>query len=155
MCHPFAVRHFHVRENRTERRFLWAAGVDAKKYFPRRFAQMTDAHLMKRLAIFRALDTKIIFSAAQAIPHGFYMGRDFCGRPVGIAVIGHHTAQVLEVLIFVFNRSLQPVFAVQIQHNPTLVKAVMALRKFSFYQKEKKVSSVSICSTGALSLRKW
>ena len=137
MCHPFAVRHFHIRENRAEGRVLRAAGVDAKGYFPRCFVQVTDAHLMERLAIFRVLDTEIIFSAAQAVPHGFYMGGDFRGRPVGIAVIRHHAAQVLEVLVFVFNRTFQPVFAVQIQHNPTLVKAVMAFGKFGFYQKGK------------------
>ena len=66
------------------------------------------------------------------------MGRDLRGRPVRIAVIGHHTAQVLKGLIFIFNRTLQPVFTVQIQHNPTLVKAVMAFRKFRFYHKGKK-----------------
>lgn len=137
MCQPFAVRYFHIRENRTEGRVLRTAGVDAKRNFPRCFIQVTNTHLMERLTVFRALDTEIIFSAAQAVPHGFYMGRDFRGRPVGIAVIGHHTAQMLKVLIFVFNRTFQLVFTVQIQHDTALVKTVMAFRKLCFYQKGK------------------
>ena len=64
MSHPFAVRHFHIRENRAEGGGLRAAGVDAKGYFPRGFAQVTDAHLMEHVAVFRTLDTEIIFSAA-------------------------------------------------------------------------------------------
>lgn len=64
MCHPFAVRHFHICENRAEGRVLRAAGVDTKGYFSHGFVQMTDAHLMECRSIFRALDTEIIFSAA-------------------------------------------------------------------------------------------
>ena len=52
MSHPFAVRHFHIRENRAEGGVLRAAGVDAKGYFPRGFAQVTDAHLMEHVAVF-------------------------------------------------------------------------------------------------------
>lgn len=34
MCHPFAVRHFHICKNRAEGRVLRAAGVNAKIFFP-------------------------------------------------------------------------------------------------------------------------
>ena len=43
---------------------------------------------------------------------------------------------MLEFLIFVFDRSFQPVLTVQIHHNPTLIKSVPAL-KFSFHRKGK------------------
>ena len=64
MCHPFAVCYFHIGESRAEGRVLRAAGVNAKGYFSLSFIQVTDAHLMESLTVFRALDAKIIFSAA-------------------------------------------------------------------------------------------
>ena len=47
MCQPLAFSQFHVRENRTERRILRTAGINAKTYFPLRFMQMANTHLME------------------------------------------------------------------------------------------------------------
>ena len=99
---------------------------------------MTYAHLGKMYAVGGAFNAVIILSAAQPVPHGFDGGIDFGGCPIGIAVVGNHTAQVLEGFIFIFDGCLQPVFAVQVHHNAALVKAALAF-KLGFYGEGEKL----------------
>ena len=64
MRHPFAIRHFHICKNRTERGILRTAGIDAKRNFPLCFIQVADTHLVEYLAVLRTLDAEIVFPAA-------------------------------------------------------------------------------------------
>ena len=52
-------------------------------------------------------------------------------------MVGDHASQMLEDFVFVFYRALQPVLTVQIENDPALVKAVMAVLKFRLYNKGK------------------
>lgn len=76
-----------VGKNSFKRRVFGAAGIYAKVNFVLGFKKMTYPHLMKSLSVPGIFYTKIIFSAAQSVPHGFYVGMYFCSCPVGISVI--------------------------------------------------------------------
>jgi len=123
---PSALGHGHVCERRLEGGILRAAGVYAEADRAFAVGHMTHAHLLENLAVFGAFDAVVVLAAAEAIPHGLDVRRDFGGRPVGIAVVGDDAAQMLEALIFVFDRALEPVFAVQIHHDAALVETVLA-----------------------------
>ena len=62
---------------------------------------MTDAHLAEVDPVGGALDAVVILPAAEAIPHRLDGSVNGGSRPVGVAVVGHHTAQVLKLLVFV------------------------------------------------------
>ena len=100
---------------------------------------MADAHLGENHAVGRALHAVIVLPAAEAIPHVFHLRRDRRGGPVGIAVVGDHGAQMLEGLVLIFHRGLQPVVRVQIHHDPALVKAVVAPGEIGLYHKGEKL----------------
>lgn len=70
-------------------------------------------------------------------------------------MVGDYASKMLKLLVFIFDGTLEPVFAVQIQNDTTLIKAMVALREIRLYHKRKNGSFVRICSNGALSLRKW
>ena len=76
-----------VGKNSFKRRVFGAAGIYAKVNFSLSFKKMTYPHLMKSLSVPGIFYTKIIFSAAQSVPHGFYAGMYFYSCPVGISVI--------------------------------------------------------------------
>ena len=82
MCQPFALCQLHVRENSTERRVLRAAGINAELKFTLCYVQMAHPHLVEDDTIFGSLDAEIILPAAEAIPHGFYAGRNLCCCPI-------------------------------------------------------------------------
>ena len=117
----------------AEGRILRAAGVDTKADFTIPLPHMAHPHLPEGDAIFRAFQTVVILSAAEAVPHGLYGGIQLRGSPVRVAQIGDHAAKMLEGFVFVFNGCLQPVFGVQIHDDSALVKAVLAL-KFGFHR---------------------
>ena len=94
---------------------------------------MADAHLTEHLSVGRALDTVVILAAGESIPHGFYIsGNSRCG-PVRVAIVRHYAAQMLKLVVLVFHRAFQPVLAVEIHHDATLVKTVMAACKISLH----------------------
>ena len=53
-------------------------------------------------------------------------------------MIRYHTAKVLKNFILVFNRSFEPIFAVQVHHNSALVKPMLTL-ELSFNCKREKL----------------
>lgn len=132
MCLPLAIRQFHMGEDCAERRIFRTAGVDTELNLTFGFMQVADAHLVELYAIRGTFYAKIILSAAQSIPHGFYLGRDLGGGPIRPTVIGDHAAQMLKLFVLVFDGTFQPVFAVQIQNHATLVKTVVAFGKLRF-----------------------
>ena len=94
---------------------------------------MTEPHLFKIDAVYRAFDAVIILASAQTVPHGFNRRVDYGRSPVGIAVVGHNAPEMLIFFVFVFDGALQPVFAVQIEDNPALIEAVVAFLEFCLY----------------------
>ena len=136
---PSAFGKFHVGEYCPERGIFRTAGIDAETDFIPGVKEMTDAHLMEDVPIFRAFDAEVVFSAAQTVPHGLYGCGNFGGGPVGISSIRDDAAEMLKKLVFILDGSLQPVFAVQVQHDAALIKAVLAFGKFGFYRKGKKL----------------
>ena len=82
---------------------------------------MADAHLAELLAIRGALDAVVILAARKTVPHGLHIGGDGRRGPVGVAVVSGYATQVLELLVLVFHRAFQPVLAVEIHHDATLV----------------------------------
>lgn len=90
---------------------------------------VADAHLGEVFAIQRTFDAIVVFTPGKAIPHGFYPGVDGCCGPVGIAAIGHDTAQMLELFVLVLNACFKPVLAVEIHDDAALVETVMAFGK--------------------------
>ena len=53
-------------------------------------------------------------------------------------MVGDYTSKMLKLLVFIFDGTLEPVFAVQIQNDTTLIKAMVALREIRLYHKRKK-----------------
>ena len=129
MRFPCAFCHLHIRKYSFKARLFRAAGIHTESDFSSAFPQMTDTHLAEALSVIRAFDAVIILSAAETIPHRFDACRDGGRCPVGVSVIGHHGAQVLEGFIFIFHRAFQPVLRIKIQNNTALIKTVMAVRK--------------------------
>lgn len=136
VCRPFTFRHFHVCKNRPERRIFRAAGINPKSNRTFRIPHMTNTHLLVCYTIIRTFNAIVIFPAAESIPHGLDRCIDFRCRPIRISVICHNTSQVLVLFVFILNRSLQPVFTVQIHDYATLVKSMFAF-KFCFYYEGK------------------
>ena len=128
MGQPFAFGQRHVGKDWLEGGLLGRAGIDAEADLTATLPHMADPHLREIFAVGGTLNAVIVLPAAEAIPHGLDGGIDGGGGPVGVAVVGHHTAQVLELLVFVFNRAFQPILAVQIHHNAALVEPVLALK---------------------------
>ena len=100
---------------------------------------MADAHLAELLTVGGALDAVVIFAAREAVPHGLHIGRNCRRGPVGVAIVGGYAAQMLKLLVFVFHRALQPVLAIEIYHDTTLVEAVMTLREVSLHHEAEKL----------------
>ena len=53
-------------------------------------------------------------------------------------MVGDYASKMLKLLVFIFDGTLEPVFAVQIQNDTTLIKAMVALREIRLYHKRKK-----------------
>ena len=130
MGFPPTVCYLHVCENCLKRGFLRGASVNTKPDFPVSLLHMTDPYLMKSFPIHGTFDTIIILSSAEAIPNRFHGSINFSCSPVRITMVGHYASKILKYVIFIFHRSLQPVFAIQIHNDTALVKSVMALLKF-------------------------
>ena len=130
---PLTFGHLHIRKYGGKGRVFRRAGIDAELNLSAALVHMADTHLIKMYAVGGALDTIVIFSSAETVPHGFDGRVNDCRRPVGVSVVGHDTAQVLELFIFVFDGAFHPVFAIQIHDNPALVKTMMAVRELGLY----------------------
>ena len=124
---PHALGDLHVREPGGEGRLLRGAGIDAERNLVSAGIHVADTHLAEVDAVAGALDAIVVIPAGEAVPHGLDVSRDGRSRPVGIAVVGGDAAQVLEFLVLIFDRALQPVVAVEVHHDTALVEPVMAL----------------------------
>ena len=133
MGQPFAFGQFHVRKDCLEGRILRGTGIDAKADPAAALPHMADTQLRKMRTVRGTFDAVIILPAAETVPHRLDGRVDGGGCPVGITVVGHHTAQMLKVLVFVFDGALQPVVTVQIHDDAALIKAVVAFLKGSLH----------------------
>ena len=70
MRRPLAFGQFHMGENCLERGIFRRAGVDAETDLSAALPHMADTHLWKMLAVSGTLDAVVIFTAAEAVPHG-------------------------------------------------------------------------------------
>ena len=138
MGFPLTCSKRQVRKNSFEGGILWRAGINAELDFVMPPIHMANAHLVKMDAIFRAFNTVIIFTAAEAVPHGFDRGRNGRSCPIRISAICYDTAQMLKVFVLIFNGAFQPVFTVQIHNNTALVEPMMALGKIGFHNEAEK-----------------
>lgn len=134
MGEPLAFRELHIRKGCRKRRVLGTARIDAKADRSVSVLHVTDAQLSKRLAVLGALDTVIVLMAAEAVPHRPNACIDLRRRPVGVTVVGDHTAEMAKPFVFVFDRSFEPVFAVKVHDDAALVKTVLAV-KMRLYRK--------------------
>ena len=132
---PGAFGDLHVREYGRERRLLGGTGIDTETDFIGPGIHVADTHLAEVFAVGGALDTIIIGPSGKTVPHGFDIGRNGCGGPIRVAVVGGHAAQVLKFLVFKFDRAFEPVVAVQVHHNTALVKALMTLGEVCLHHK--------------------
>ena len=132
---PLAFGQLHIGESCSERRLLWTASIDSELYLVLCLVDMAHSHLAELLAVVGTFYAEVILSATQAIPHCLHRGRNFGSSPIGIAVVGNNTAQMLEVIILVFNRTFQPVLTVKIQHHAALVETMMAFSKVGLHNK--------------------
>lgn len=137
MGFPLALHQLHVAEYCFKGRVLRRTGVNSKSNFFVAPEHMTYSHLGEMNPVAGTLNTVIVFSSAQTVPHGFYIRVNSRSGPVGISLICHNASKMLELFIFIFDRAFQSVFAVKIHNNATLVKTVMAFRKICFYHKAK------------------
>ena len=124
---PFAFGQLHIGKGCPERRILGAASIDAKANASAALPHMAHTHLLENNTVLRAFDQIIVLAAAESIPHGPDARIDLGGCPVGIAVVGYHAAQVLEAIVFIFDRGLEPVVAVKIHDNAALVKPALTI----------------------------
>ena len=94
---------------------------------------MADAHLAECDSVCRALDAIIIGAAGETVPHGLHIRRNGSCRPIRVSVVGGYASKLLELLIFIFNLTFEPVVAVKIHHYTALVKTMMALSEISLH----------------------
>jgi hypothetical protein len=94
---------------------------------------MADPHLRIMFPILGTLDAIVILSSAEAIPHDLDLCPYGSGSPVRIAMVCHDRAKMLEGFIFIFHRSLQPVFTVKVHDDAALIKAVVAFAEIRFH----------------------
>ena len=94
---------------------------------------VANPHLRKMYAIVGILNAVVVDSAREAIPHRFDLCRNSRGCPIGIAIVGNHATQMLKCFVFVLHTAFQPVFAIKIHYNATLVEAVVAVGEIRFY----------------------
>ena len=130
---PHALGNLHVGEDGGERRLLGGARIDAEADLLGCCRHVADAHLTEVHAIGGALDAVVVLAAGETVPHGLHIGGDGRRRPVGIAVVGDDAAQVLELVVLIFDGPLQPVLAVEVHHDTALVEAVVALREIGLH----------------------
>ena len=76
MGQPLALRELHMVKDSRKKRIFRAAGVDAKPDLARSLLHMAHPHLRKMLTILGAFNAVIILPTAEAVPHGFHLGRD-------------------------------------------------------------------------------
>ena len=62
----------HIREHCFETGVFRTAGINAKTNLSSAFPHMADSHLSEFYAIQRTFYAKVIFSAAEAVPHDFW-----------------------------------------------------------------------------------
>ena len=136
MCEPFAFCYFHISEGCFEGWIFRAASIDTEGDFTTTLIKMTDSHLREFFAVGWALDAIVILTAAQAIPHLFDVGGDFCSCPIGVAIVGYNAAKSLYLLVFIFNRCFQPTITIMIQNDSALIISCFCF-KCSFYNKGK------------------
>ena len=128
MRFPKAFAEGKVGKCSAEGGILRAARIDAEGDLARRGGHMADAHLAEADAVRRAFDAKIVLAAAEAVPHALDRGVDGRRRPVGVPAHSHDAAEVLELLVLIFDRGFKPVFAVDVQRDAALVKALLAFK---------------------------
>ena len=92
MGEPFAFRDFHFCECGVKGGILWAAGVNAELDFVGGAGHVANSHLREVHSVNGILDAEIILAPAKAIPHGFYIGGNRGGCPVGIAHVGDNAS---------------------------------------------------------------
>ncbi len=130
---PGAFGNLHVGEDGGERRLLGRAGIDSEADQVSTFIDVADAHLAEIQTIGRAFDAVVVIAAREAIPHRLDIGRNGSRGPVGITLVGDHAAEVLELLVLVFDRALHPVLAVEVHDDAALVEAMVALREVGLH----------------------
>ena len=134
---PCAFGDLHVGEDSSERGVLGRAGVDSETYLVRRGAHVADAHLTELDAVMGALDAEVVRSSREAVPHRLHVGRNRRRRPVGVSVVRHDAAEVLEAVVLVLHGRFQPVLAVKIHDDAALVEAMMTLGEVRLYDEAK------------------
>ena len=130
---PGAFGNLHVGEDGGERRLLGRAGIDSEADHVGSFINVANAHLAEIHSILRAFDAVVVIAAREAVPHGLDIGGNSGGCPVGIALVCNHAAEVLELLVLVFDRALHPVLAVEVHDDAALVEAMVALREVGLH----------------------
>jgi len=138
---PLAFAFYHIRKDCLEGGILRAAGVDPELDFCNSLMHVADAHLPEPNAVFGAFDAEIVFTAAEAVPHGLDICTDLCSGPVRVTHVCDHAAQMLESFVLVLDGCLEPVFAIKVNHHSALVKTTLAV-KLRFYGKGKEL----VCS---------
>ena len=63
------------------------------------------------------------------------MGRNGRCCPIRIAIIGHYASQMLELVVFILYAAFQPVVAVEVEYDTTLVKPMVTFGEVRFYDK--------------------
>ena len=132
MFFPDAVAKIHFRKNCLERRIFGGAGIDARVNIAAALGQMTNAHLLEFFSVERVFYAIIGLPSADAVPNRFDGSVNIGRRLVRISVIGDYAAEALNFIVLEFRRGFQPVFAVEIDCNAALIKAVLAV-KLRFY----------------------
>src|SRR5699024_7632366 len=101
---PLAEYQLEFAEQGGDTAILRRTGIDAEADAPAALQQVADAHLGKVLPVPGTLDAVVVLPAAQAVPHGLDRRVNGRGGPVGVAMVGHHAAQVLVAVVFIFHR---------------------------------------------------
>ena len=122
-----ALRHCHIGEDCLEGGILRAASIDAETDLAAAMPHMANPHLREMLPIGGTLDA-IVILPTEAIPHRLDGSVNGGSGPVGVAVVGHHTAKVLKFFVLVLDGSLQPVLAVQIHDHTALIETVVTFK---------------------------
>ena len=86
--------------------------------------KVEDPHLAELSSVPGVLNQKVRSPPAQAVPYFGGQG-DIAGGPVGIARVCDHTTQTGEVVVFIFNRGLEPVFTVFIDNQAALIELML------------------------------
>lgn len=92
-----------------------------------------DPHLRESSAVLGALETIVVRTPGEAVPHHGDIRADLCGRPIGIPLVRGCAPEVGKALVVVFDGDLQTVVGIEIHDDLALIKTMLTIGKIRLH----------------------